>query len=177
MSTDLHGLSDGALASRALAGTLAAFDELVRRHERRVFGLMLRRAGNRQTAEDLTQETFVAAYRKLERYDPTRPFFNWLCAIGVRLAADLYRRESRRSERLTMLLPPTPIACRARRSPSCATKTPVRSGSWPATRFPDGSLMLCRCTTEKTSRWQRSPSYWAPPAVTQRCCCTVRAGA
>ncbi|MFM9996962.1 MAG: RNA polymerase sigma factor [Phycisphaerales bacterium] len=80
------------LARRAREGSRASFDALVERFAPRLFSFLLRRVGSRQDAEDLTQETFVRAWRRLETYDPERRFSTWLFTIGVRLAAAHYRR-------------------------------------------------------------------------------------
>lgn len=56
--------------------------ELVERFRARVFGLCFRMLGNRQDAEDMTQEAFVRALRSLARFDPQRGFAPWLLAIA-----------------------------------------------------------------------------------------------
>ena len=61
-------LSDDALATMAQAGDLPAFNTLVERYQRPVFGLCLRMLSSAPAAEDVAQETFLAAWRGLERY-------------------------------------------------------------------------------------------------------------
>ena len=61
--------TDEALARRAAEGQREAFEELVRRHRSRVFALALRICRNADDAEDALQETFIAAYRALPRFD------------------------------------------------------------------------------------------------------------
>lgn len=85
------------LARRAREGSRACFDALVERFAPRLFSFLLRRVGSRQDAEDLTQETFVRAWRRLETYNPDRRFSTWLFTIGVRLAVAHYRRRRPRS--------------------------------------------------------------------------------
>jgi RNA polymerase sigma-70 factor (ECF subfamily) len=87
--------SDEALAIRAREGSLAAFGTLVDRYERRLIGFLSQRASGQHAAEDLAQETFVRAWRRLDTFDPERRFSTWLFTIGARLAADDYRRRKR----------------------------------------------------------------------------------
>ena len=64
--------SDGELIQRAGAGDQTAFDKLYRRYSRPVFGLALRRLGDRGRAEDAVQETFVSIWRSARTYSPER---------------------------------------------------------------------------------------------------------
>lgn len=74
---------DRDLVVRTLAGERRAFGELVRRHQRAVFGIALRTTGDRQVAQDIAQETFLRAYRALGRFDVARPFSPWLYRIAT----------------------------------------------------------------------------------------------
>ncbi len=80
---------------RARAGDLAAFNELVQEHQGLVFSLCLRMIGQRQAAEDATQEAFIAAWRNLKslRGDAFRP---WLMRIASNACTDELRRRGRR---------------------------------------------------------------------------------
>jgi RNA polymerase sigma-70 factor (ECF subfamily) len=70
------------LARKAAAGDAAAFGVLVRLHQGRLRGFLLRMTkGNSALADDLAQETFLDAFRKIGQYG-TGSFFGWLCAIG-----------------------------------------------------------------------------------------------
>ena len=64
--------SDGELIQRTGEGDRAAFDTLYRRYARPVFGLALRRLGDRGRAEDAVQETFVSIWRSASTYKPER---------------------------------------------------------------------------------------------------------
>lgn len=87
--------SDESLAQRACAGSLAAFGTLVDRYERRLIGFLSQRAGSAHAAEDLAQETFVRAWRRIETFDSERRFSTWLFTIAARLAADEHRKRKR----------------------------------------------------------------------------------
>lgn len=67
---------------------IARFEALARQHYRQVYLYAYRLTGCRSQAEDLTQETFVRAYRRFATYDPTRPFSNWLVRITHNLFID-----------------------------------------------------------------------------------------
>jgi len=86
-----QGLSDEELARDARAGSESAFEELVYRYEKRMFLFLVRKTGNAHDAEDLTQQTFVKAYRAIGRYDARYRFAAWLYTIAGRLAASHYR--------------------------------------------------------------------------------------
>ncbi len=88
------------LAARAAAGDRSAYSELVRSLSPRLFNFLLRRVGDAHEAEDLTQETFVRAWRAIGTFDPTRKFTTWLYTIGLRLAVSTHR--SRRRGRLVL---------------------------------------------------------------------------
>lgn len=79
------------LAARAQSGCHVSFEALVTRHERQIFNFIYQFTQQRQDAEDLTQETFLKAYRSLPRYQPARPFAPWLFTIARRTAASHFR--------------------------------------------------------------------------------------
>ncbi len=84
--------SDAALLARALAGDRDAFRVLVERHSRRVFRLAYRMTGNEQDAEEVVQEAFLRAYRRLDRFESRANFGTWLYRIAVNCSLDLLRR-------------------------------------------------------------------------------------
>ncbi len=86
-------LDDRELVRRAQAEDKEAFEELVRRHQRRVFavaGGILRR---REDVEDIAQQVFVKAYFSLKRFDQRAAFSTWLYKITVNECWDLLRRK------------------------------------------------------------------------------------
>lgn len=75
--------SDAELVERCLNDDDAARRALVQQYQRMVFGLCLRMLGQRQDAEDVTQEVFLRVFRSLQSWDATRPFRPWLLAIAT----------------------------------------------------------------------------------------------
>lgn len=91
--TDTSTKSDAELARTARAGSPDAFDELIHRHHHGVFGFLVSLTRHRQDAEDLTQQTFVRAWRKIRHYDPARPLRPWLLTIARRESIAALRRK------------------------------------------------------------------------------------
>jgi len=85
--------SDEELARRAAAGNRAAFGALVRRHKEAIFAFVRRYIGQRDDALDVVQETFLAAWLAIGRYDYKRPFLPWLRTIGLNKCRDFGRRQ------------------------------------------------------------------------------------
>ena len=81
-----------ALIERARGGEQGAFDELVRRHFARVYGLLFRLVGNHEDAEDLAQESFVRAHRSLAWFHGQSSFATWVWRIALNQAQDHRRR-------------------------------------------------------------------------------------
>jgi RNA polymerase sigma-70 factor (ECF subfamily) len=85
--------TDGELLQRVGTGDRAAFETLYRRYARPVFGLALRRLGDRGTAEDAVQETFTSIWRSAGSYRLERgPGAPWLYAVARNAIADRGRR-------------------------------------------------------------------------------------
>ena len=83
------GVSDGELITRVGSGDRGAFDALYRRYARPVFGLALRRLGDRGRAEDAVQETFASVWRAARSYKPERgPGAPWLYAVARNAIVD-----------------------------------------------------------------------------------------
>ena len=94
MSPPLTDRSDPELAALALAGQQSAYGELMRRHREAVFRLVRGHAGDATEALDITQETFIAAFAALARYDGARPFRLWIARIAINKCHDWSRRRA-----------------------------------------------------------------------------------
>ncbi len=84
-----------ALVRAAMDGDTAAFTTLVERYQQRIGGYLYRLVGDRETAEDLTQETFLRAYRALATARTVGAFRAWLFRIATNRARDHLRRQRR----------------------------------------------------------------------------------
>ncbi len=84
--------TDEVLAANAARGDRAAFEGLVRRHKSSLYRFTRRYVGDADDAYDVVQDSFVAAWRALGRFDPRRPFATWLKAIALNKCRDLGRR-------------------------------------------------------------------------------------
>jgi RNA polymerase sigma-70 factor, ECF subfamily len=95
-----NGQDESDLLSRACGGDVVAFEEVVRRYQRRVYGTALRIVRRHDVADDVTQDTFLRAHRALSSFDPSRPFGPWVCRIAANLAINHVRSPEAREEGL-----------------------------------------------------------------------------
>ena len=92
MPLELTTLPDADIAALAKNGRDDAFRELVRRYERPVFSLIYRMVRDRETAEDLAQETFIKVLNHIDRYRPEFKLSSWLFKIANNLTIDHLRK-------------------------------------------------------------------------------------
>jgi RNA polymerase sigma-70 factor (ECF subfamily) len=88
------------LLARARRGDVGAFEEVVKRHQRRVYGVALRIVRSHALADDVAQEAFLRAWRHLDRFDTGRPFAPWVCRIAANLALNHVRSPRAREDPL-----------------------------------------------------------------------------
>jgi RNA polymerase sigma-70 factor (ECF subfamily) len=96
----VKGHPDLALAERCRQGATGAFEELYRAHAPRLFGLACRMVG-RTDAEDLLQEIFLTAHRKLASYKGESSLGTWLFRLAANMCVDHLRRQSTRVAQVT----------------------------------------------------------------------------
>jgi RNA polymerase sigma-70 factor (ECF subfamily) len=89
---DLAAASDQQIVAWAQDGAELAFRELVRRYQRPVFSLIYRMVRDRETAEDLAQETFIKVLNAIDSYRPEHKFSSWIFKIANNAAIDHLRR-------------------------------------------------------------------------------------
>jgi len=90
---------DAELVNRWKSGDPSAFEVLVRRHERRVFGLVFRMLGNREEAEDVAQEAFLALHRHGRRFRGEARFSTFVYRVAANAALNRRRSLGRRRAR------------------------------------------------------------------------------
>lgn len=93
---------DESLVRATLAGSEEAFADLIRRHKGRVCGTCSRFARDPHQLEDLAQDVFLRAWRKLDRFRGDAPFEHWLARLTTTTCYDFLRRERRHREQVSL---------------------------------------------------------------------------
>lgn len=91
----LSQLDEADCIARAQRGEVAAFSELVARHQERIYRFLLRLTRSQEDARELAQETFLSAYEALPRWRPQARLSTWLLHIARNQALDWLRRARR----------------------------------------------------------------------------------
>ncbi len=94
-------MSDAELVARCQAGEIDAFETLYRQHAARIFSLASRMAGSADEGEDLLQEIFLQAYRKLGTFKGEAAVGTWLYRLAVNHCLDFVRSRRARTSKLT----------------------------------------------------------------------------
>jgi RNA polymerase sigma-70 factor (ECF subfamily) len=90
--------SDEAAVQQVLGGDRDAFRVLVERHSRHVFRVAYRITGNEPDAEEIVQETFLRAYRRLQGFKFDSAFSTWLQSIAANCSFSLLEQRNRRDK-------------------------------------------------------------------------------
>lgn len=85
--------TDKQLVSNYINGDGKVLEELINRYLKPVYNFVYRISGNKQNAEDITQETFVKVWRKIKKYNPNKSFKTWLFTIAHNTAIDWLRKK------------------------------------------------------------------------------------
>jgi RNA polymerase sigma-70 factor (ECF subfamily) len=83
------------IVARVLKGDRQAYAMLVEEYKSPIYNLAYRMTGNSEDADDLTQETFIRAYKYLWRYDARRKFFSWLYTLALNLIRSHLRKKNK----------------------------------------------------------------------------------
>jgi len=111
---EARALAAGQLIQQATGGDLDAFEELVHRLQRRVYGFAYQHLRDLDEANDLTQEIFVKLFRNLARYDTQRPFEPWFWKLAANTTINYRRKrvpmptDQSADQRVTEAAPPAP---------------------------------------------------------------------
>jgi RNA polymerase sigma-70 factor (ECF subfamily) len=89
-------ISDRLLVERTQAGDPSAFDELVRRYQPKLIGMLYNMTGNQTDAWDVAMETFERAYKSIHTFRLDSEFFTWLYRIGYNLTVNFIKRNKHR---------------------------------------------------------------------------------
>ena len=90
-------ITDRVLVERAQAGDPTAFDDLVRRYQPRLLGMLYNMTNNQTDAWDLAMETFEKAYKSIHSFRLDSEFFTWLYRIGFNLTINFIKRNKHRN--------------------------------------------------------------------------------
>jgi RNA polymerase sigma-70 factor (ECF subfamily) len=101
--------AEAALLKDARDGNLFAFEEIVKRYQRRVYATAMRIVRRHDVADDVVQEAFLRAHQALGRFDLARPFGPWICRIAANLAVNHVRSPESREEALPEAHAETPV--------------------------------------------------------------------
>lgn len=93
--------AEAELVARCRRGELGAFEELYRQHATRLYNLAFRMAGNPADADDLLQEIFLLAYRKLDSFRGASALGTWLYRLGMNVCLDRLRSRASKQELAT----------------------------------------------------------------------------
>ena len=99
---------DKALVDRCRAGDLAAFEEIYRAHSSRLYSLAFRMLGNPSDAEDLLQEIFLSAHRKLDGFRGESALGTWLYRLATNQCLDHLRSRAAKTSQVTDALDDEP---------------------------------------------------------------------
>ena len=83
-------------------GTLAAFDELIQRYQQRVYATVYHMTSSHEDADDLTQESFIKAYKALKRFKGESSFYTWIYRIAVNRTINFLKQRKRKSYHMSL---------------------------------------------------------------------------
>ena len=88
---------DHALVARAKKGDVQAYDQLVQRHQTRIYGLIYNMTGNQQDAEDIVQDVFIKGFSVLKRFKGKSSFYTWIYRIAINRTINFIKKRRNRS--------------------------------------------------------------------------------
>ena len=89
-------IDDRTLVAQASRGDLAAYDQLVRRYQTRIYSLAYNMTGNKEDAEDMVQDVFVKAFSYLKSFRGTSSFYTWIYRIAINRTINFLKRRKKK---------------------------------------------------------------------------------
>src|SRR5262245_43991244 len=89
-------LDDATLVKRSRRGDMAAYDELIRRYQERIYATIYHMTSNHEDANDLAQETFVKAFQALKSFKGDSSFYTWIYRIAVNKTINFLKQRKNR---------------------------------------------------------------------------------
>ena len=91
-------VEDRVLVKQAQRGDFEAYDELVRRHQERIYATLYNMTSNHEDAHDLAQEAFIKGFRALKSFNGEASFFTWIYRIAVNRTINFLKQRKRRQQ-------------------------------------------------------------------------------
>ncbi|MBL9166952.1 MAG: sigma-70 family RNA polymerase sigma factor [Verrucomicrobiales bacterium] len=88
---------DALLVKQVLAGKTSAYEDLVRKHQQRIYATLYHMTANHEDATDLTQETFIKAYQALASFKGDSSFYTWVYRIAVNKTLNYLKQRKQRT--------------------------------------------------------------------------------
>jgi RNA polymerase sigma factor (sigma-70 family) len=99
---DLHKTEDdGELVGRAQSGETGAFDQLVLKYTPKLYALVFNMTANHEDTNDLLQDIFARAYRKLRRFQGRSSFYTWIYAISVNMTLNFLKKRNKDRKKMS----------------------------------------------------------------------------
>ena len=95
LHAELNHFDEQELIARAQNGDTEAFNPLVYKYQQKIYNLIYRKVGDRETAEDLCQEVFLKAWQALPNFNGQSVFYTWLYQIAFNCSIDYIRKRNR----------------------------------------------------------------------------------
>ena len=95
-ATETNQPDDRTLVAAASQGDLAAYDQLVRRYQGRIYSLAYNMTSNKQDAEDMVQDVFVKAFSALKNFQGTSSFYTWIYRIAINRTINFLKKRKRK---------------------------------------------------------------------------------
>ena len=86
-------MNDEELVKRVKKGDIDAFEEIIAKYEKRVFGLIYNVIKNENEIEDVAQEVFMKVYKNIDRFKGNSSLYTWIYKITVNLCLDVIRKK------------------------------------------------------------------------------------
>jgi RNA polymerase sigma-70 factor, ECF subfamily len=102
--SDAGRAAEAELVARCRSGELDAFEDVYRQYSTRLYNLAFRMVGNAADADDLLQEIFLTAYRKLDTFRVDSALGTWLYRLGMNVCLDRLRSKAARQDQATDML-------------------------------------------------------------------------
>src|SRR5262245_13220918 len=90
-------LVEATLVKRSRRGDMAAYDELIRRYQERIYATIYHMTANHEDANDLAQETFIKAYQALRSFKGDSSFYTWIYRIAVNKTINFLKQRKHRA--------------------------------------------------------------------------------